>query len=199
MKPKINVLQKEYTGTEIILFLTSLLLPIFTLVLGTIYFNENPQVWDTYKEHKLTILFILIAISSYWFINLMLMECSFMGQRNVNSLSEHTTHALKLKVDTYLKAIQHTSSLPADANIMIYTRTAYILKDAPLNRHHTRHLQNIIREELSPFFSKFKIKLMMRMGIEIPLNTTHPSSHQIFKMAALQTKVLPTQFLTLGV
>jgi hypothetical protein len=48
------------------------------------------------------------------------------------------------------------------------------------------NLSNIIKEELSPVFTQENINHILNVAIRIPLFTTHPSSHQIFKMARIQ-------------
>jgi hypothetical protein len=108
---------------------------------------------------------------------------------SLHSLSDVNTQPLRLKIDAYFTGLQATTTLHKISHIHIDEHGAHTSpKGKLLDAHHTQHLNAIIKKELSPFLSKRKLKLIIHVGIKIPLFTTQPSAHDIFKMAALQTQ-----------
>jgi hypothetical protein len=162
-------------------------IPILILISFVLISTQYHEVNRYFENSFFSITIILLA--EIFVICLLYTQTLFARQGKcsllLKRLSDSNTNSLRLKIDAYFKSIPDPSLLHPDSCLYIDTRGVHTGdKENPYNNDHTENLLEIIQEELSPYFTQNKLKFILNTGIIIPLFTTSPSSHQIFKMHA---------------
>jgi hypothetical protein len=201
MKHEIILFKNIYKSLEV-LAITVPLFVLFSLMIAKKNpFEAVPVLHQFFEKHEILFCMtvITLVLSSMMFILTLMTRKREKSEHLLSTLSDLKTLSLRTKIDAYVKSMQLEASNSVGSYMHIDTHSTRIkLSGDDLDTQHTEHLKTIIREDLSEFFSDKEIKGLLKVGLKIPLSTTHPSSHHIFKMAALHANRQSNNTLTFG-
>jgi hypothetical protein len=189
MTKKLTIIQQKITLKNLCVTFLDISWMLSAVFSSMYVIQIHPLTSALNKDYKIMLSMVAIFV-------ILCIKCIFMialpSKKNrvqvlLDSLSDTDAQPVRQKVDAYFKSLGHTDSGYRSPYLQIKNNTLEIrYAQESFDKCHIIPLQKIVKDELCLLFQKRKLKTLLTFGINIPLFTTHPTSHQVFSMAALQ-------------